>query len=137
MARIEEAIYALLNVTGVTSLVPASAITPDTRRKGGTLPAIVYQIGYSEPIKVMTGAHGGLTRTDVIVAAYALTRLQCRDVMNACGVALDGYAGETGGVRVRGITLDSLNTSYVEPGAGENQGVYVATLTVRIMHSTF
>lgn len=138
MAQLEAGIYArLTSVSEVTALVPAGSITPDVRRKGGTLPAIVYRVGYSEPFKVMTGAHASLTRTDVIVTAYALTRLQCRDIMNACGLALDGYSGQTAGVTIRGTTLDSLDTAYIEPAAGENQGIYVASLTVRVMHSTF
>ena len=136
MAVIEQAIYSLLNTKGVTDLVPLASITPDVRKKDGTLPAIVYRIGYGEPIKTLAGPHASLTRTDVTVTAYATTRLACRNILNACGVVFDGYSGETGGVVIRGLTLDTFETAYFEPIAGENQGVYAAALTIRVMHET-
>jgi len=137
MSAIEAGIFNRLStVSGITDLVPAARITPDRRAKDSPLPAITYRIGGGMPIKTLQGAHANLTRTDVDITAYGTTRLAVRNIINACAVAFDGYSGSNGGVTFAGVNLDSLETAYFDPAAGESQGVYAAMLTIRCMHVT-
>ena len=69
-------------------------------------------------------------------AALKLKREPIRNIINACAVAFDGYSGLNGGVTFAGVNLDSFETAYFEPSAGESQGVYAAMLTIRCMHVT-
>jgi len=136
MARIEQGIYALLSgATTITALV-STRISPDRRKKGEALPALVYRVSFSDPIKTLAGPHASMTRSDIQITAFATTRAAVRDIINACAVVLDGYSGETGGVVFRGIIIDGIDTTFYDPAAGENDGVYAATLTVRAMHGS-
>ena len=134
---IESGIFNRLStVAEITALVPAVRITPDRRTKDAPLPAITFRIGGGMPIKTLHGAHASLTRTDVDITAYGTTRLAVRNIINACAVAFDGYSGLNAGVTFAGVNLDSFETAYFEPAAGESQGVYAAMLTIRCMHVT-
>jgi hypothetical protein len=116
---IEQAIYARLD-----SQVAAvgNRISPEWRREGTALPALVYTVDSREPVRSFGGTTG-LEQFSVTVTTLADTMSSARSVADAVRAALDTTDDYTeNGTTVSSGHLTSEDVERIEDGTGDDDG---------------
>jgi len=116
---IEQALFARLDdqVAAV-----GNRISPEWRREGTTLPALVYSVDSREPVRTFGGSQDLHTFT-VTVTTIADTMSSARSVADAVRAALDtNNAYTSSGTTIACGYLTSEDVERIEDGSGDDDG---------------
>jgi len=126
---IEQAIYARLDdeVSAV-----GNRISPEWRREGTALPALVYSVDSREPVRSFAGSTG-LEQFSISVTTLAETLSSARSVADAVRTAMDtNTAYSEGGTTVVAGYLDAEEVERIEDGTGDDDGPRAVRQTFRV-----
>jgi hypothetical protein len=121
----------LLTITGVTNLV-GTRIRPDALIENETWPAIVLTETSTEHIHTLNRS-AGFAESDIDVACFSDTRLEAESVAEAVRDAMQGYIGAAGSETIKSCRLDSRNSVYLTPDDGSDAGIYMTSLSFRVV----
>lgn len=129
---IDEALVSILeNNPGVASLV-GSRIYPLFARQTAVKPFVIYQRISSERLHSHSGT-SGLARPRCQVRCVAGSYSELRSLATAVRVALDGYQGSVGTMRIDAITLENEIDSE-DVAADQQANAYSCLLDFFIWH---
>ena len=114
----ELAVYTILKNDAPVAALVGTRIFPSLAPQNAANPLIVYQRISADRITSLDGP-SGLSWARVQVDCYAETYAGAKTLSAAIRVALEGYRGTVGGVRVGGISLETDRDLYEndpEPG---------------------
>jgi hypothetical protein len=111
MANVEQAIYARLSsFTGLTDLVN-SKIFPVIARQGEQNPLVVFNL-ISQIKNHAMGVDISPTEASVQISVFSDEGANCLAIANQVEAALSRYRGDSGGVTVQDIFLESVRADY-------------------------
>jgi hypothetical protein len=116
---IEQALFARLDAQ-VAAV--GNRISPEWRREGTTLPALVYSVDSREPVRSFSGSED-LHSFAITVTTIADTMSSARSVADAVRAALDTNTAYTSsGTTVACGYLTSEDVERIEDGSGDDDG---------------
>ncbi len=117
---------------GVTALV-STRISPEWRREGTALPAVVYSVEGRTPVRTLTGTTT-LAEFSVAVDCIATTMSGARALANAVSAVLNDNTtyGTVDGTKIQWSATDGEDVERMDDQEGTDDGPRVVRQTYRI-----
>jgi hypothetical protein len=131
---IETAIYGWLSSSGTVSALVGTRISPEWRREGTDLPAVVYSVDGREPVRHMGGS-AALESFEVSITCMGATANAARDLAATVRTRMEanlGWATAYDGTSVKNAYRTGEQLERIDDAEGTDDGIRAVRQTYTI-----